>query len=380
MIYSDQHRYREMSGFTVSQKFMSTIKNPHSWFVTLFIILIAFIYNAWPWREWSSIFGIWQLGTTFAWLENLAVIEFKYHVIGTLYLLPIFYTTLIFGWWGALFTWLICIFLLLPIILNLWPNLPLVLANMAFLLIPFSILVIIAILLEWRKREHKTLLERENERRLYLSNMLDELEIARRHLSQDLHDDTIQTLLTINNRIEKFISSGNLNKNEELEDTALWIHNTIVNTVENIRRICLNLRPSILDDLGLIPALRWLVDLTNQQCKTHIKINIIGEELKLSHQIEDNIFRIVQSALSNVRRHSDANNALVTLNFREKQLQCLIEDDGKGFILHNRPALFNSKGNLGLIGMYERVNLLDGTIQIQSHPGDGTKISISVKC
>lgn len=361
----------------VLNKFGHSIKSPQFWIVAIVIIFLAILYSSWPWRSWSLILGVWPLGSSFHSLNLLADMEFRYHTIGILFLIPIFYSAVVFGWRGSLITWVFCILPLLPIITRLWPNLPLIIGNMVFLLVPFFIMLIVAVEVEWRRRERKALAVREEQRRFYVSKMLEETENARRRLAQELHDDSIQTLLTVNTRVENLIDSPS---EINIGETALWIHTAISQTVDDMRRICLNLRPSILDDLGLIPALRWLVDYANNDTDTAIRINVTGKERKLPTRIEDNVFRLLQAALSNIRRHSRADKAIVNVEFTPEYLQLTIEDDGRGFTMPKGPDLFAADGKLGLIGMYQRVSSLGGTFHINSKSGAGTVISIRLEC
>jgi two-component system sensor histidine kinase DegS len=123
-----------------------------------------------------------------------------------------------------------------------------------------------------------------------------------------------------------------------------------------------------------------LVDNANAESDTTIRIKVIGEERKLPVRIEDNVFRLVQAALSNIRRHSEAEKATVTVQFNEEHLNLLIEDNGRGFNVPKVNNWFAVNGKLGLIGMYQRVSSLDGVFDIHSKPGEGTVISIELAC
>ena len=362
------------------RKFRHIINSPHFWILTVTIIFLAVLYSSWPWRSWSLVLGTWPLGTSFDSLNKLADLEFRYHTIGILFVLPILYSAVVFGWWGALVSWIFCILPLLPIIIKLWPSVSIIVANMAFLLIPFFVVLIVAVELEWRRRERRAFANREEQQRLYVSKLHEETEKARRHLAQELHDDSIQMLLTVNTHVETLMSPGPITDGHNIETTASWIHDTISQTVDNMRRVCLNLRPSMLDDLGLVPALRWLVDNANAESDTAIRIKVIGEEKKLPVRLEDNVFRLVQAALSNIRRHSEAEKAMVTVEFDEGRLILLIEDNGRGFNIPKGNNWFDMNGKLGLIGMYQRVSSLDGVFEIRSKPGEGTVITIELGC
>jgi two-component system sensor histidine kinase DegS len=145
-----------------------------------------------------------------------------------------------------------------------------------------------------------------------------------------------------------------------------------------LRRLSLDLRPTVLDDLGLVPAIRWLVDGFKQETGINTRLEITGDNSQLSKKYTVNLFRIVQEALSNVRQHSGARNVEITLQFADKMLTLQIQDDGSGFVLPSTNAELTSRGKLGLIGMQQRARLLNGLISYQSEIGKGTTISAEV--
>src|SRR5437773_11169855 len=148
--------------------------------------------------------------------------------------------------------------------------------------------------------------------------------------------------------------------------------------VKQIRDLSLGLRPLILDDLGLVPTLRWY--LANQARKTGLTIGFSGSlpANHLSPEIETACFRIVQEAVTNVIRHAEAKNVWVDFQQKSSDQVCLsVKDDGNGFDLSLALARWDSNSRLGLAGMQERVKLLGGKIDIQSGRGQGTHIVVS---
>ena len=146
---------------------------------------------------------------------------------------------------------------MLPIIVGMW-SISSLMTNITALLMPFLVVSIVAFELKWRRKDRKIFAEREVERQVYIAKVLESQENERRRIAQELHDDTIQTLLVIANRAEALIPSGD-DGIGEVRRNAEWIRDTTLEAVEGLRRASLDLRPSILDDLGLVPALRWLV-------------------------------------------------------------------------------------------------------------------------
>ena len=350
------------------------INNPHFWAIIVITVAVIFIYQAWPWRAWS-------LEPWFAWLAplyNLVLIELRGHIVGILFLVPIIYAAIVFSWQGALVTFLLALVGVLPIMVDIW-SISSLITNMVLLLLPFLVVSIIAFELKWRRKERNTYAEREAERRVYLSKILESQENERLRISQELHDDTIQTLLVIANRAQSMIPSGD-GKMAEVKRNAEWIRDATLQTVDDVRRTTLDLRPSILDDLGLVPALRWLVDRMNNESGINTRILVNGVRRKLSPQAEVTIFRIIQEALNNIKRHSKAKEAVITLEFATEYLKIRIEDNGQGFRPPKKLERLPTRGKLGLIGMQQRVDLLGGTFKISSRPGEGTSLLIEAKC
>ena len=159
-----------------------------------------------------------------------------------------------------------------------------------------------------------------------------------------------------------------------------WIKDTIFGVATDLRRLSINLRPSVLDNMGLVPALIWMVDRINTENNITANISINGTERQVSSEAKITIFRIVQEALNNIIRHSEATKTDVTLTFWPKSVTIEIQDDGTGFLVPRKLDSFTSENKLGLAGMRERINLLDGSLTINSKPGRGTSLRIRVKC
>lgn len=138
------------------------------------------------------------------------------------------------------------------------------------------------------------------------------------------------------------------------------------------------LRPWILDDLGLVAALEWVAEdmTTNQGIDTDVKA--VGVEQTLPAESQLLLFRIVQEALSNVRKHAEASRATVTLEFGDNNIMMTVANNGKGFELPGRIEDLAGAGNLGIMGMSERAGLLHGTLEIKSERGKGTQVIIKV--
>jgi signal transduction histidine kinase len=149
-------------------------------------------------------------------------------------------------------------------------------------------------------------------------------------------------------------------------------------TLEDIHRIIFDLRPTLLDDLGLIAALRWYAQDRLESQDVDVQIETRGTERRLPSEIDASLFRIAQEAISNIAQHAGARRADLCLEFKTTSLLLTVEDDGAGFDASKVFGTGDRKRGLGLMGMKERVELLGGTLDIQSKPGAGTLLSFAI--
>ena len=148
--------------------------------------------------------------------------------------------------------------------------------------------------------------------------------------------------------------------------------------VRRVREFSQNLRPSMLDDLGLLPTLEELTTDMKRQVGLQTEFRALGERRRLSSEVELTLFRIAQEALSNVRRHAKASKVTTTVELADSAVRMRIEDDGIGFRPPKLTDDLRAEDGLGLIGMHERVRLLGGSLQIESEPDSGTTVVAEV--
>jgi PAS domain S-box-containing protein len=211
------------------------------------------------------------------------------------------------------------------------------------------------------------------ERLQALSRRLVEVqEIERRRLAHELHDEIGQTLTAVKINLQA------LQRHEDMAGVESYLKDS-VEVVEHalgqVRNLSLDLRPSLLDDLGLVATLRWYVDRQAQRGGFAAQLIIdLPETPDLPPELETTCFRVVQEALTNIMRHSQAQKVCVELHQREAELVLRVCDDGVGFDV--QAALENATGgsSLGLLGIQERIWQVGGQIAIQSAPGGGTDI------
>ncbi len=199
-------------------------------------------------------------------------------------------------------------------------------------------------------------------------------EAERHRLARELHDDTIQRLIVINQTAAlAAFDHADSPAASDLQEIQLLLDETI----DHVRHFITELRPTYLDELGLVTALRTLIKETRDRTELLIEFEAKGESCRLRESIELALYRIVQSALSNVVSHAEASTAEVVLDFRPNAVYLDITDDGNGFLPVDETALVAS-GHFGLIGMRERAELIGATYQIDAQPGRGTKIAVCV--
>ena len=209
----------------------------------------------------------------------------------------------------------------------------------------------------------------------YLQQVTRAQEEERKRIARELHDETLQNLIAISRQMEKITSSDALW--EESIEAVRDFRKKIEVAVQEIRRFSHDLRPSVLDDLGLLPALELLADdLDKRGIATSFKT--VGEARRLIPEIEVMLFRIVQEAVSNIWRHSQASTAELVIEFSDALVRLNIGDDGKGFRLPQRVVDMAGLGKLGLTGMHERAKLLGGNLTLTSAQSKGTMVTVEV--
>lgn len=225
------------------------------------------------------------------------------------------------------------------------------------------------------EESYREIERKEADRGKLLEKVLSAQEEERKRIARELHDETTQALVGLVMRIEALtpgLPAG------ELRNTLGEVKGLAVRTIDNVHKIIFDLRPSILDDLGLLPALRWYSENRLAAAGIKSRVEVTGEEKKLPPQIEIALFRVVQEAVTNVIKHAEANNVVLSLEFSDAAIRIDVEDDGKGFDVGAVGVRTDQIQGVGLLGMKERVMLLGGKFDIQSQPGSGTHITVQV--
>jgi two-component system sensor histidine kinase UhpB len=211
----------------------------------------------------------------------------------------------------------------------------------------------------------------------YATRVLYSQEEERNRISRDLHDETAQQLVGLMQRID--LCRLTVEDNPKMLDALDELAALTARTLAGVRRMSRALRPLILEDLGLVAALQATAeDLEGQLPNARVFCEVVGEEQRLLPEVELTAFRIVQEALTNVRKHADAaDRVYVTVQFEPDGLHIRVEDNGCGFLLPAR-ELQPDSDHLGLIGMQERAELLNGSLSILTRPGEGTQVVLQL--
>jgi two-component system sensor histidine kinase DegS len=204
-------------------------------------------------------------------------------------------------------------------------------------------------------------------------------EEERLRVAREIHDGPAQSMANVVLRAEiceKLMNVEPEKVKAELQDLKTMVKESL----QEVRKIIFDLRPMALDDLGIVPTLRRFIAEIQKRGDRDISIELIvlgGEAQRMSGVLEVAVFRLVQESLNNILKHASANRAVIRLEILPQQVNVSVSDDGCGFntdgILQNRQVEC-----YGLLGMRERVDLLDGQMKVSSSPGKGTEIHISI--
>jgi len=191
-------------------------------------------------------------------------------------------------------------------------------------------------------------------------------ELERQRLARELHDETGQALTSILLGLKQLDGA-------ESPDAVAELRELVVATLQDVRRLAVELRPKVLDDFGLVPALERLTQGFAEHTGIAVDLEAGAIIDRLPPEVETAIYRIVQEALTNVVKHSHAQRVSVLVTRADGRIKAVIEDDGRGF----DPESTGSDG-VGLIGMRERIELLDGLLAVESSERSGTTVAVEV--
>jgi signal transduction histidine kinase len=195
-------------------------------------------------------------------------------------------------------------------------------------------------------------------------------ETERSRLARELHDETGQALTSILLGLKPLEEAL---ADQPTRDALVELREHVVSALQDVRRLAVELRPAVLDDFGLVPALERLIDSFGEQTNVRVDFRSGLGETRLPSEVETTLYRIVQESLTNIVKHAKARSVSISLTRRGSAVAVVIEDDGAGF----DQRMVRQEG-IGLLGMRERLALLDGRLEIESRPGAGTTIVAEV--
>jgi len=226
-------------------------------------------------------------------------------------------------------------------------------------------------------RANEQLQQEIQERRLLSSQLLTTQETERRRISRELHDELGQSLTVMKLRlsyIQKELAINQVVIREECEKTLQYLNQVI----ENVRRLSLDLSPSILEDLGLTAALRWLINNFIKNNDIQVTFDVLEIDNLFSRDAQISIYRILQEALTNIGKHAQAKNIRVVIKKYEDRGFFRVEDDGQGFDPMKAATKDATERGWGLETMKERARMLGGSLDLWTQEGEGTKISFHI--
>jgi two-component system sensor histidine kinase DegS len=209
--------------------------------------------------------------------------------------------------------------------------------------------------------------------RSYTRQILTAQEEERKRIARELHDDTAQGLVALSRQLDGLLSATE-DDPARVQQRLRDLRQLTAQISQDVRRFSQDLRPSTIDDLGLLPTLEALTTRMSQDDHVEVHLEVKGERRRLSPEVELVLFRIAQEALTNVRKHSGATRVSTTVEFGDSVVRVTVADNGRGFTVPERTGDLVETGKLGLTGMLERAHLAGGTVSVHSEPGQGTTV------
>ena len=311
------------------------------------------------------------------WFWNVFYFEFKNHVLGILMLVPILYAAITLGWKRSSLVVVALLIAIAPYVYSFSYSSRTLFESFSLLAIPAALVIAVEMLLIASSNERRARATKKRERAEVMRQTFSIQENERLRISQDLHDSVAQTLLVNASTAHNLLEGGRRDK-QAVRSALEAIKENSLGMVAEIRCICQDLRPSVLDNLGLVSSIKWLVDDLSEQTGADVELTISGEPPELSQEKSVAVFRMVQEALNNIKKHSGAMHVKVDIETDEERMAMVIRDDGRGFELPDEVHKYGLSGKLGILGMYERAQSIGALLDVDSTIGRGTKVVIRV--
>lgn len=225
-----------------------------------------------------------------------------------------------------------------------------------------------------RKKAQEKLSRSYEEIRRLASHLQDVREEERLIIAREIHDQLGQQLTIMKMDISWLKKRLDLPDNELASEKIESLHSNIDDTIKTVRKIAADLRPGLLDDLGLGPAIEWHINEFEKRTGIEVEYEGLNEEIELSMAFKTGLFRIVQEALTNIAKYASARHVKVRLLREDEQLSLMVRDNGIGF---DKEKVY-AKKTYGIVGMRERTAMMGGKYQLETTPGMGTTILVQV--
>ncbi|MFC1568980.1 PAS domain S-box protein [bacterium] len=227
-----------------------------------------------------------------------------------------------------------------------------------------------------RKRAEQLIQKHREELQHLSSRLLLTQEEERRRLSRELHDEMGQSLTAIKLNIATLQKKADGPISEVFMEVLKETDTLVENLMEEMHHLALELRPSLLDDLGLVPALKWYVKQYAKRCEIKVSLEALNIEERLPAKHETILYRIVQETLTNIAKYAKASRVVIRLQSSNEAVYANIRDNGHGFDVNEIETRSPDQRGIGLVGIQERVAAVDGIVTVKSKPGKGTTVKV----
>ena len=205
-------------------------------------------------------------------------------------------------------------------------------------------------------------------------------EEERKRIARELHDETSQSLSGLALNLQALVDTAEMfpDKDDQFISRMKKVQALAVDISKEVSKLINDLRPTLLDTLGLVPAIRRYAETTLEPFDVNVSMDFRGDDAPLPAEVEVGLFRVAQGAIGNISKHAQANNVEVTLERKPKELLLIVKDDGKGFDVSELTHIEDTGRGRGVFSMKERVKMLGGKCWIDSQPGHGTMVNVRI--
>ncbi len=287
-----------------------------------------------------------------------------------LFVFPITYAALRFGAEGGVMTGLLCTALSVPNVVVYHENRMEWLVETGQLAAAVAVGILVSRVVRQEASQRRKAEELADRLALINRQLTRAQEDERRRIARELHDETAQMLVLLHRQVDEAAHARSAP--QAMIEHLDRLRTTAEEALAGIRRFIRDLRPSVLDDLGMVPAIQWLASEMNQRGNVRAHVNVTGEMFRLPSEAELVLFRVVQESLNNIEKHSGAFRCAIDIGFSVGAVSLQVRDNGSGFVVPREISDFVGSGRLGLVGMQERLQLAGGSLTFESEPGRGT--------